>query len=132
MESTRQNKIERLVQKELSDMFVAMTKTYHGTLVSVTSVKVSSDLSIARIRVSIFPQNKVDETLELLKNSTKSIRFELGKRVHNQLRIIPELTFFIDDSMDYLENIDRLLAKDKEKTGNSSEAATDNAVSDEK
>ena len=116
MESTRQNKIERLVQKELGDMFVAMTKTYHGTLVSVTSVKVSSDLSIARIRVSIFPQDRVDETMAILKNSTKSIRFELGKRVHNQLRIIPELTFFRDDSIDYLENIDRLLAMDKKKS----------------
>lgn len=128
MESTRQNKIERLVQKELSDMFIAMTKTYHGTLVSVTSVKVSSDLSIARVRVSIFPQTKVDETMELLKASAKSIRFEFGKRVKNQLRIIPELTFFRDDSIDYLENIDRLLAMDKARTADTAKGTeTENA-----
>lgn len=117
MESTRQNKIDRLIQKELSDMFVKMTKTYHGTLVTVTNVRVSSDLSVARVRVSIFPANKVKETMELLQNSVRGIRYELGTRVGRQIRIIPQLSFFLDDSMDYIENIDRLLAEDKKKAG---------------
>lgn len=92
MESTRQNKIDRLIQKELSDMFVKMTKTYHGTLVTVTNVRVSSDLSVARVRVSIFPASKVKETMELLQNSVRGIRYELGTRVGRQIRIIPQLS----------------------------------------
>ncbi len=115
METTRQNKINRLVQKELSEMFQKMTNSFHGTLVSVTSVKVSSDLSIARVRLSIFPSDRASDTIDLLKNSAKGIRYELGTRVKSQLRIIPELTFFQDDSEDYIENIDRLLAEDKKR-----------------
>ncbi|MBQ0030138.1 MAG: 30S ribosome-binding factor RbfA [Paludibacteraceae bacterium] len=121
MESTRQNKIARLVQKELSEIFLKITQTFHGTLVSVTSVKVSSDLSIARVRLSIFPVAKTEETMALIKNSAKGIRFELGKRVGSQLRIIPELTFFTDDSIDYIENIDRLLNEDKKRISDQEE-----------
>ena len=113
MDSTRQSKIDRLVQKELGSLFQKMTNTLGGTIVSVTSVKVSSDLSIARVRLSIFPTNKVDEAL--IKNSAKGIRYELGLRVKNQLRILPELTFFHDDSIDYIENIDRLLNEDQQR-----------------
>lgn len=115
MDSTRQSKIDRLVQKELGTLFQKMTNTLGGTIVSVTSVKVSSDLSIARVRLSIFPTNKVEETMALLKNSAKGIRYELGLRVKNQLRILPELTFFHDDSIDYIENIDRLLNEDHQR-----------------
>ena len=115
MDSTRQSKIDRLVQKELGSLFQKMTNTLGGTIVSVTSVKVSSDLSIARVRLSIFPTNKVEETMALIKNSAKGIRFELGLRVKNQLRILPELTFFHDDSIDYIENIDRLLNEDHQR-----------------
>lgn len=115
MDSTRQSKIDRLVQKELGQLFQKMTNTLGGTLVSVTSVKVSSDLSIARVRLSIFPTNKVEETMALMKNSAKGIRYELGLRVKSQLRIIPELTFFHDDSIDYIENIDRLLNEDQQR-----------------
>ena len=115
MDSTRQSKIDRLVQKELGSLFQKMTNTIGGTIVSVTSVKVSSDLSIARVRLSIFPTNKVEETMALIKNSAKGIRFELGLRVKNQLRILPELTFFHDDSIDYIENIDRLLNEDHQR-----------------
>ena len=115
MDSTRQSKIDRLVQKELGSLFQKMTNTLGGTIVSVTSVKVSSDLSIARVCLSIFPTNKVDETMALIKNSAKGIRYELGLRVKNQLRILPELTFFHDDSIDYIENIDRLLNEDQQR-----------------
>ena len=109
MQETRQNRISRLLQKELASIFQTQTRMMHGVLVSVTRVKVSPDLSICTAYLSIFPSEKGDE---LLKNiNEKTIRYELGQRVHNQLRIIPELRFFIDDSLDYLERIDELLKK---------------------
>lgn len=111
MESTRLNKIGRLLQKELSDIFLLQTKSMHGTLVSVSIVRVSPDLSVARVYLSIFPSEKSKELLEAIKVNTKAIRYDLGQRVHLQLRKIPELTFFIDDSLDYIENIDNLLKK---------------------
>ncbi len=118
MESTRLNKIDRLVQKELSDIFQKFTKSYGGILISVTSVSVSADLSVARVRLSIFPNNKQEEMMEMIKKSAKSIRYDLSQRTRHQLRIIPELTFFLDDSLDYLEHIDHLLGLDKKNTGN--------------
>ena len=113
MESTRKSKIDRLVQKELSDIFQKFTKTLGGVLISVTSVSVSADLSIARVRLSIFPADKQDEMLQTIKKSAKSLRYDLSQRTKNQLRQVPELTFFIDDSLDYLENIDKLLGLTK-------------------
>ncbi len=111
METTRLNKINRLLQKELSDMFLKLTQTMGGTLVSVTTVKISPDLSVAKAYLSIFPANKKEEVLSLVKNSTKGIRFELAQRTRHQLRRVPEISFFLDDSLDYIENIDRLLAE---------------------
>ncbi|GHT37911.1 hypothetical protein AGMMS49574_30540 [Bacteroidia bacterium] len=81
----------------------------HGTLVSVSAVRVSADLSVAKAYLSIFPSDKGEELLKAIRANTKTVRYELGQRVHLQLRKIPELTFFIDDSLDYLENIDKLL-----------------------
>lgn len=81
----------------------------HGVLVSVTRVKVSPDLSICTAYLSIFPSEKAEELLDNIANNEKGIRFELGRRVHNQLRIIPELRFFLDDSLDYIDHIDELL-----------------------
>ncbi len=118
MESTRLNKIDRLVQKELSDIFQKFTKSCGGILISVTSVSVSADLSVARVRLSIFPNNKQEEIMNMVKKSAKSIRYDLSQRTRHQLRIIPELTFFLDDSLDYLEHIDHLLGLDKKKTEN--------------
>ncbi|MCQ2219527.1 MAG: 30S ribosome-binding factor RbfA [Paludibacteraceae bacterium] len=111
MDKTRLNKIDRLIQKEMSDMFQKSVNSMNGTLVTVTSVTVSADLSIARIRLSIFPTERIEETMATIKNSTKALRFELGQRIRYQLRKVPELSFFIDDSLDYIENIDRLLGK---------------------
>ncbi len=111
MESTRLNKIGRLLQKELGDIFQKQTQAMHGTLVSVSAVRVSADLSVARVYLSIFPSTRGNELLEAIRKNTKSIRFDLGQRVRLQLRKIPELAFFIDDSLDYLENIDKLLQK---------------------
>ena len=111
METTRQNKIARLLQKELSDIFLLQAKALRGTLVSVSAVRISPDLSVARAYLSIFPSDKGAEILNNVNANMKSIRYELGTRVRHQLRIIPELKFFLDDSLDYLEHIDELLGK---------------------
>ena len=109
MDSTRQSKIARLIQKELSDIFLKMTKETRGVMVSVSIVRVSPDLGIAKAYLSVFPSAKGQEIVETLNNNSKGIRFELGNRVRHQLRIIPELRFYIDDSLDYIDNIDKLL-----------------------
>ena len=83
----------------------------HGVMVSVTRTRVSPDLSICTAYLSVFPSGKGEELLKNIESNTKTIRYELGTRVHNQLRIIPELRFFIDDSLDYIERIDELLKK---------------------
>ena len=111
METTRQNKIARLLQKELGDIFQKQTQSTHGVLVSVSAVRISPDLSVARGYLSIFPSDKAQEILNNINANAKSVRFELGTRVRHQLRIIPELKFFLDDSLDYLEHIDELLKK---------------------
>ena len=113
METTRQQKIARLIQKELSDIFQKQTQSSHGVLVSVSAVRVSPDLSVAKGYLSIFPSEKGEEILKNINASSRQIRYELGKRVRFQLRVIPELRFFIDDSLDYLEHIDSLLREDK-------------------
>ncbi len=111
MESTRQAKIARLLQKELSEIFRAQTAATHGVIISVTTVRVSPDLSVARAYLSVFPPEKGNEIIESVNSNARTIRYELARRVRYQLRKTPELTFFLDDSLDYLENIDHLLAK---------------------
>lgn len=111
MQETRQNRIARLLQKELSLIFQSKTRAMHGVMVSVTRCRVSPDLSICTAYLSIFPSEKSDELLKNVAANEKSIRYELGTRVRNQLRIIPELRFFVDDSLDYIERIDELLKK---------------------
>lgn len=83
----------------------------HGVMVSVTRTRVSPDLSICTAYLSVFPSEKGEELLKNIESNIKTIRYELGTRVHNQLRIIPKLRFFIDDSLDYIERIDELLKK---------------------
>lgn len=109
METTRQNKVARLIQKELSDMFQKQTQAMRGTLVSVSACRISPDMSVCRAYLSVFPSEKSEEIVANVNQNMKSIRYELGRRVRMQLRIIPELKFFVDDSLDYVENIDRLL-----------------------
>ena len=111
MQETRQNKIARLLQKELSVIFQEQTRSLHGVMVSVTRVKISSDLSVCTAYLSIFPSEKAEELIQNITKNEKQIRYELGTRVRYQLRIIPELRFFIDDSLDYIERIDELLKK---------------------
>ncbi|MGL4333169.1 MAG: 30S ribosome-binding factor RbfA [Bacteroidales bacterium] len=109
METTRQNKIARLLQKELSEVFLSQTKMMKGTLISVSIVRVSPDLGVAKAYLSIFPSEKGEELLEAIRANAKEIRYEIGQKVRHQLRIIPEFMFFLDDSLDYIENIDKLL-----------------------
>lgn len=111
MQETRQNRIARLLQKELSLIFQSQTRAMHGVMVSVTRCRVSPDLSILTANLSVFPSEKADEILRNITANEKTIRYELGTRVRNQLRIIPELRFFVDDSLDYIERIDELLKK---------------------
>ena len=111
MQETRQNKIARLLQKELSVIFQEQTRSLHGVMVSVTRVKISPDLSICTAYLSIFPSEKSEELIKNITKNEKQIRYELGTRVRYQLRIIPELRFFIDDSLDYIERIDELLKR---------------------
>ena len=111
MQETRQNRIARLLQKELSLIFQSQTRAMHGVMVSVTRVRVSPDLSICTAYLSIFPSDKGEEIIENIRKNEKTVRYDLGQRVRNQLRIIPELRFFIDDSLDYIEHIDELLKK---------------------
>ncbi len=111
MEETRQNRIARLLQKELATIIQGQTRMMHGVLVSVTRVRVSPDLSICTAYLSIFPSEKSEELIENINTNEKQIRFELGRRVRNQLRIIPELRFYLDDSLDYIDHIDELLKK---------------------
>ena len=111
MATTRQNKISRLIQKELSEIFLLQTKSMNGVLVSVSAVRISPDMSIARVYLSVFPSERSQEIVKNINDNMKSIRYELGTRVRHQLRIIPELKFFVDDSLDYAERIDELLKK---------------------
>ena len=111
MESTRQAKIARLLQKELSEIFRQQTAKTHGVLVSVSAVRVSPDLSVAKAYLSIFPSDKAAEMMESINHSAKTIRYELAQKVRFQLRKTPELQFYLDDSLDYIENIDSLIEK---------------------
>lgn len=101
------------MQKELSEIFRLETAKMGGVLVSVSSVRVSPDLSIARVYLSIFPSERGEEMLKNINKSAPSLRYELAQRVRYQLRKCPELTFFIDDSLDYIEHIDSLLHPEK-------------------
>jgi ribosome-binding factor A len=110
METTRQQKIARLIQKDLGMIFQQESRDlFGGAMITVTKVNVAKDLSIARTYLSLFGTKDKEALLENIRAHTKSIRREFGFRVHNQLRIIPELQFFLDDSLDYIENIDHLL-----------------------
>src|SRR5512138_1025717 len=110
MESTRQKKVSRLIQKELADIFLKKNNELApGKLLSVTVVRVSPDLSFAKVFLSVFPSADQNDIVNSIKDHTAKIRFELGQKVRTQLRIVPEIAFYIDDSLDYIDNIDKLL-----------------------
>lgn len=112
MESTRKNKISRLIQKNLGIIFQVEAKSLmHKEIISVTKVYISSDLSSARIFISIFPVINPHQVLERIRENKSIFRKYLGRRLRNQLRIIPELNFHLDDSAEYANEIERLLKK---------------------
>lgn len=112
MDSTRQHKFSRLIQKELGEIFLLETKGKFGNImITVTETRVSPDLGMAKVYVSLFPVKDKEMVLELIKKNTSEIRGLLGKRIRHQARVIPELVFYIDDSLDYAERINELLKK---------------------
>ena len=111
MQGTRLERIARLIQKELSEIFRLETAKTRGTLVSVSTVRVSPDLSIARIYLSVFPSDQGAAVVKNVNDNEKQVRYNLAQRVRYQLRRTPELVFYLDDSLDYIEHIDELLKK---------------------
>ena len=110
METNRQKKIAGILQKDLVDVLQSAARDgMKGVLISVTKVQVTADLSQAKVYLSVFPNDKRDTLLEGIKSNTSRIRHELSQRTRNQLRRVPELHFYIDDSLDYIETIDQSL-----------------------
>ena len=110
METTRQQKVARLLQKELASILQKEGKNLCGSaLVTVTQASVSKDFSFARIYVSVFGTEDKSKILNNIELNKKEIRYKLGQHIKNQLRIVPELVFELDNSLDYMENIDNLL-----------------------
>ena len=110
MDSIRQEKIGRFIQKEISDLLQKDFKHLcDRSLITVTAVNVTADLSIAKIHLSIFGSQNKESVLENMKTNSSEIRFLLGKRIKNNIRHIPELIFFIDDSLDKIERIEKAL-----------------------
>lgn len=111
-ESTRSLKVTRLIQKELSTYFQRESPNIsRGKMISVTHVRITPDFGLARVHLSIFPSAGAKETLINIKAISPNIRYFLGGQIKHQLRSVPELEFFIDDSLDYVEKIDELLKK---------------------
>lgn len=110
METNRQKKIAGVLQKDLVDVLQnAARDSMKGILISVTKVSVTTDLSQAKVYLSVFPAEKREELLVGIKSNTALIRHELAQRTRNQLRRMPDLLFYNDDSLDYIENIDNSL-----------------------
>lgn len=110
--STRQLKVARQLQKDFAEIIRSKGMgVFDGSLVTVSEVRISPDLSIAKVFVSIFPSEKAQKVLGILNELKKPLRLELGSRVGSQLRIVPEFDFFLDSTLDYAEHIDELLRK---------------------
>ncbi|MDY3978527.1 MAG: 30S ribosome-binding factor RbfA [Tidjanibacter sp.] len=111
-ESTRQLKVAKQIQKDISELFLKeCADLVRGVIVSVTSVRVSPDLEYARVYLSIFPFERNTEIMAVIEQNAWRLRKLLGGRMRNQVRVVPELTFFLDDSLEYIDNIDNLLKK---------------------
>lgn len=109
-ESTRRLKVSKELQRDIAEIIRSKGMAmFDGALVSVSGVKISPDLSVAKIYVSIFPSEKAEKVMGILDENARALRGELGNRVAKQLRIVPEITFFRDDSLDYVERIEELL-----------------------
>ncbi|MFK7000733.1 30S ribosome-binding factor RbfA [Flavobacterium oreochromis] len=112
METNRQKKIGNVLQKDLVDILQGEVRKngISNLVISVSKVSVTTDLSIAKVFLSIFPQDKAEEILEAVKSNTPLIKHDLAQRVKQQLRRVPNLLFYIDDSLDYIEKIDNALS----------------------
>lgn len=109
-ESQRQQKVAGQIQKDISEILGREgLALMGGTMVSVSKVRMSPDLLLAKVYLSVFPFERSDEALKHIKSKASMIRFELGKRVKNQLRLVPELAFIVDDSLEYIENLEKLM-----------------------
>ena len=110
IESTRQLKVASELQKELAEIIRSKGMAFfHGAMVSVSGVKVSSDLSVAKTYLSVFPSEKAESAMGIIEENSKVLRGELGRKLGRTLRIIPELIFYLDNSLDYVEHIEELL-----------------------
>lgn len=115
METQRQKKIAGVIQEDIADILQrsAIDGGLKGTLISVTKVSVPTDLSLAKVYLSIFPNKNAQEIMEGITSNQPLIKHELAQRTRHQLRRVPELTFFLDDSLDYIENIEKSLKGDE-------------------
>ncbi len=111
-ESTRQLKVSKEIQRDMAEIIRSKgMAAFSGAMVTVSGVKISPDLSVAKIYLSIFPSSKTKEVMETISQMSRQLRGELGRKMAKQLRIIPELNYYVDDSLDYVEKIDELLKK---------------------
>lgn len=109
-ETTRQSKVGKQIQKDLSEIIGPMAPTIaHGKMLTVTKVRVTPDLGLAKSYISVFPSEHAEDAIKNLNQHVAHIRNELGKRIRHQVKKIPEIKFYLDDSLDYIENIDKLL-----------------------
>ncbi len=115
METNRQKKIAGVLQKDLVEVLQnAARDGMKGVIISVTKVRVTTDLSIAKVYISVFPQSHRDTLIKGIRSNATVIRYELARRTKNQLRKMPKLVFYMDDSLDYIEGIENALKGEKE------------------
>ena len=109
-ESTRQQRVAAQIQKDLSDIFLKEgASLVHGSMISVTKVRMSPDLALAKVYLSVFPFANADQVLQRMKHGATTVRYELGNRIGKQLKVVPEVAFFIDDSLEYIDYLDKLM-----------------------
>ena len=111
--ATRQQKIARQIQKDMADIFAReLADKLRGVMTTVTAVRVSPDFGYAKIYVSVFPFGEAPRVMRTLDEETWLVRRSLGRRIRHQLKVVPELQFFLDDSLEYIENIERAMDSD--------------------
>lgn len=112
MESTRLNKVSRLLQKDLGEIFQRESRNlFGGAFITVTGVRVSADLGVAKVYLSLFMVKDKDATMKQVRSQGKEVRKRLGQKIGKQVRVVPELEFFLDDSLDHAMRIEELLKK---------------------
>lgn len=108
--TTRQNKVAKQIQKDISEIISIHTREFFsGKMLTVTNVRITPDLGIARIYISVFPSGNSGDIISKMNEHHALFRNELGRKLRHQVKKIPEITFYLDDSLDYIENIENLL-----------------------